>query len=360
MNPYTGRCLKYYGRKAREIMRDPYQIQQRRTQRKPRAFAAAFGAGATSDTKPIFWDAPQAVPVAAPTYNVAPCPPGTQRNPDTGRCIRIGGRTFKRVIGLPKPLPPPPTRQELRRTASEPTPRLPVGSATVAPLADRATILGWAAGNCAQQRDALTGIPFTNTDAAALQQLMRLHDGTCVLAPPLHTKVAAQHREGKPATLPADPDSDMTLDDFKALRAAMRRTNPAYKLPARKRQPPPPTWRLYVASDARSGPDYVSVLYVDGRQVPEGSPVIPPAAVRIDLGFLPLRTAADAMCSGKMLVELTQRVAGANRLLEPVAGGWKPAVPGFPFTKQYWTRDPTGERVSRLCKLLAFALANPM
>jgi len=342
---------------------DPMQGQIRQTQRRPRAFAAAFGAGSVSAEKPIFWDAPVA-PQPQLYGNAAaaqPCPPDTQRNPDTGRCIKIGGRTFKRVLA--PPAPPKPVPAHIRRTSSEAGPRLPVGTAAVAPLADRPTILGWATGNCAQQRDALTGIPLTSIDAAALQQLIRLHDGTCVLAPPLHTKAAAQHREGKPATLPADPTSHMTLDDFKALRTAMRRTNPAYKLPPRRRQPPPTSWTLHIASDNRSGPDFVSVLYVDISKVqlaPDGSRIITPESVRIDLGFLPLATAPTAQCTGKSLIDLVVRVAAANRLLEPVAGGWKPAVAGFPFTKQYWRRDTAGDRASRLCKLLAHALANPM
>lgn len=339
--------------------------QPRQTQRRHRAFAAAFGAGSVSDAPPIFWDAPVAPQpqLYGDTTSLQPCPPGTQRNPDTGRCIKIGGRTFKRVLAPPAQPKPAPTRQEIRRTSSEPAPRLPVGTAAVAPLADRSTILGWATGNCTQQRDALTGIPLTSIDAAALQQLIRLHDGTCVLAPPLHTKAAAQHREGKPATLPTDPSSHMTLDDFKALRTAMRRTNPAYKLPPRRRQPPPTSWTLHIASDNRSGPDFVSVLYVDTSKVqlaPDGSRIITPESVRVDLGFLPLSTAAAAQCTSKTLIDLLVRVAAANRLLEPVAGGWKPAIAGFPFTKQYWRRDTTGDRANRLCKLLAYVMANPM
>jgi hypothetical protein len=143
----------------------------------------------------------------------------------------------------------------------------------------------------------------------------------------------------------------------------MRRTNPGYKLPPRRRQPPPSTWTLHIASDNRSGPDFVSILYVDTSKVqlaPDGSRIITPESVRIDMGFLPLNTPPAAQCTGKSLIDLVARVAAANRLLEAVAGGWKPAIVGFPATKQYWRRDTTGERVSRLCKLLAYALANPM
>jgi hypothetical protein len=220
-------------------------------------------------------------------------------------------------------------------------------------------MLSWADGNCSNVRDPLTGIQFREQEAAALQSMIRLHDRTCTLAPGLHRRVKAAHTAGDVATLP-DGSAHMTLDDFRALRDAMRRTDPGYKLPGRKHTPPPTTWRLYVASDTRSGPEFASVLYVDTtkiRRTADGLE-IPTQAVMVDMGFLPLDLPAGTVCNTQTIVGLLERLDKDNKLLMPVAGGWKPTA-GFPFTKQYWAEDRAG-RISRLCKELARHLAAPI
>lgn len=404
-NPLTSRCVKVTGRKARELYEGryvdygamvagygqqppqqphPFFQQTRRRERGPIDIVAAFAGrrrSNTSDTRrrprpyayvppppppqrPILQVAPPLPePIATVDIRTQPCPSVKQvRNPITGRCVVIGGRAYK-LAGLAPPVPetphlPPPV--EARRSSSEGRPNLLLHASAVAPLADRSTILGWAAGNCKEQRDAITGTPFRNLDAANLQQLVRLHNRACTLAAPLHTKVAAQHRDGTVATLPDEPSTQMVMADFKALREAMRRTNPAYKLPGRRHQPPPSNWRLYVARDARSGPEYMSVMYVDttkARATATGFEY-PPDSVRVDLGFIPAKSVPGALCDTTLIVETLQRLAESNRLLEPVAGGWKP-IAGFPFTKSHWTRD-TPQRISALCRDLVRALTTPI
>lgn len=290
--------------------------------------------------------APALLAVTGPTM----CPAGTNRNPTTGRCIKIGGRTYKRV----NPAPAVATRREL----TEGPVTLPVGSAAVAPLGDDGAIVGWARENCANDADPISKIPFASADTAALQELIRLHNRTCVTATLLHSKVAAEHKAGTVATIP-DSSVHMTLDDFKALRDAMRRRDPGYKIPGRKHQPPPPEWQLYVAADNRSGPEFVSVMYVDvtrGRPSRTGID-FPVDAVRVDMGFLPVTNLVGALCTPQTVVDLLQRLDTANRLLVPVAGGWKP-VAGFPFTKKYWETDRNA-KFGRLCRDLAKTLTQP-
>jgi hypothetical protein len=326
------------------------------------------------------------------------CPLGWQRNPRTGRCIKMAGKTYKALYGPPavparrpppvpvvRPPPPPPynpyvadpyvrdpralaplhrrtagrAATEARRRLTEGTSTLPIGTAAPAPLIDRASLMTWIGHNCTNDRDPITGVPFASADAATLQEVLRLHDRTCTLAGPLNDKVAAEHKAGHVATMPGDPSSHMTLDDFKALRDTMRRKYPGYKIPGRKHQPPPPNWQLYVASDNRSGPEYASVMFVDVTKVIHTASGVqyPVSSVRLDLGFIPL-TLTGALCAPQMVVELIQRLSAANRLLTPVAGGWKP-VGGFPFKKSYWETDGQ-ERFSRLCKELTRALSTPL
>lgn len=324
------------------------------TARQPRApsLAAAFGA-APQRAPPAFRNTYRA---PRPTVKVlAACPsPDQERNPKTNRCIKIGGPTHQQLYN-PAPAPAPVKVQEVRRMSSEGPIMLPVGSAGVAPLADRPMILGWAHSQCKNDRDPISGIPFVSAEVAALQDLIRLHDRTCVMSGALNAKVTAEHKAGQVATIPGDPSSHLTIDDFKALRDSRRRHDPAYKIPGRKHQPAPANWKLYVSPDNRSGPEFASVLFLDEKKL--GGPTIPLDAVVVDLGFIPL-TITDGLCKPQMVVELIQRLAAANRLLVPVAGGWKPAG-GFPFTKKHWATDGKN-RFSKLCQILTKLLTTPL
>ncbi len=390
LNPRTLRCVKLTGRIAQQLVREgsiadiyaPMPAAPRTTVRRKRANAGFFGFGAPRNTVRNrgfgfggFGFGAPAEPelrlVAEPTA----CPPGTERNPLTGRCIKLGGRVHKRVHG-PPPAPPAPAPAPLpvirapipaplpvmrpvapaaaiRRSSSEAPPHLPVGMSGAVPLGDRRSMLGWLTNNCENDRDPLTGQRFATASPEYLQQAIRLHQRTCTTGPALDAKVSAEHRAGNVATIPGDPSTHMTLEDFKALRSSMRRRDPAYKIPARKHQPPPANWQLYIASDNRSGPEYASVMFLDVTKAEQTSAGVqyPTTAVRMDLGFIPVTETAGASCSPQTLVDLIQNVNEKNRLVSPVAGGWKPNA-GFPFKKSYWEKD-RAEKVSRLCRDLA-------
>lgn len=365
LNPRTYRCVKATGKLAQGLARagnvgegevaaaavyaPPPRTRVTRRYRPNATVAAAFGAAPSAQAHQ-----PVNTTRRAPRPAVA-CPPGSVINPATGRCIKVGGRVFRDLF------PPEAQRIELapRRATSEEPMALPAGNTAVAPLSTRSTMLSWMAGNCRNRTDPLTGRSFSAADDTYLSSVVRLHNNICTAAPALHAKVAATHKTGKIATLP-DSTDPLTLPDFKVLRDAMRRTNPGYKLPPRRHQPPPPEWQLYVASDERSGPEFASVAYVDitkARRTIYGIEY-PAEAIRVDLGFIPVETPAGAMCSAGMIVDLLERLDKEHRLVIPVAGGWKPAH-GFPFTKAHWSRDRAA-RFSRLCKDLARALTLPI
>jgi hypothetical protein len=262
------------------------------------------------------------------------CASGYERNQITGRCIRVDGPTYRKLNP---------------RILSESSGILPLGKAGVAPLADKSTILAWSNRNCKYKNDLLTGSVFANETPEKLQSLVRLHDGSCVTASALNEHVKDQHKTGKIATLPHAKDTHMTLDDFKALREIMRRTVPGYKIPARAHQPPPTEWQLYAASDQRSGPEFISILFVDVTKARSTASGIeyPLESIRSDLGFLPITSSLQTFLA------LLQRLASLNRLLTPVPGGWSP-LHGFPYSKNYWSID----RTKRLKKLYDILLAS--
>jgi hypothetical protein len=358
LNPRTYRCVRASGKLAHELVRVgnvgeaevsaaavytlPPRTRVTRRFRPNISVAAAFGA------------APR---IITETRRVArPCPPGAVINPSTGRCIKVGGRVFRDLFPPAAPEVPRIVAPSRRATSDEPI-AVPSGITAVAPLGSSA--LAWTTGNCRNRTDPLTGRSFTSADETYLSSVIRLHNNTCTAAPALNTKVATAHKAGRIATLP-DSTEPLTLPDFKVLRDAMRRTNPGYKLPPRRHQPPPSEWQLYVASDTRSGAEYASVAYVDitkARRTVYGIEY-PPEAIRVDLGYIPVETPAGAMCSAGMVVDLLERLGKEHRLVVPVAGGWKPAH-GFPFTKAHWAKE-RASRFSRLCKDLARALTLPI
>ena len=397
-NPETGRYVKAAGRKGRNLARRGVVAPRASVKvRAPKFFGLPdiFGPGPRVGPR---------VTAKAPRFGpqVMGCPPGTVQSPRTRRCVKIGTRVFNQLVkefgpppgiairgpaavpyrpsaapyqpipppavyrpaealyrpaeALYQPFPPAPYRPAARPDPepllTELSPHLGAHDAGVAPLVDRASVLGWASTNCRNPTDPLTGIPFNRAEPAALQELVRLHNGTCTFATPLDSHVADQHKRGTIATLPDDSRGHRTLEDFKALRDAMRRHTPGYKIPGRKHQRPPSTWQLYVASDERSGPHYVTVAYVDvmkGVMRADG-PHYPDSAIVIDMGFLPADF-AGTVCTGPMLMGMLQRLDAAGKLLSPVAGGWK-ASAGFPFSKRHWEHDKK-RKMDRLCTELS-------
>lgn len=316
LNPRTLRCIRASSRIAEDLAEKgviaDYLVQYRRkTVRKP--------------------------------YERKPCRPDQQRDPVTGRC-RKATRKQQPTYNRPQKL------NQQRRQLSEAPLRIPTGFSKPAPISADAE---WIQYNCKNEQDPVTGKRFDSSD---VPDLLRLHERTCVTAPNLHNSITADHKAGRVAVIPGTHNTHLTREDFDALREGMRRRNPAYKIPGRKAQPPPPEWQLYIASDARSGPDFASVTFVDVTKALQGPRGIeyPEESIRVDLGFIPLRV-EGARCSPQTVFDIIHRLAAINRILVPVAGGWKP-IAGFPHNKRYWETDKA-ERLTRLCIQLSKELS---
>jgi len=378
LNPRTRNCVKASGRVAQGLVRrgdvnpiygppGPAPDARRATVRRPRAPAYGYGYGAPAP-------APAYRPAYGPSYGPSygapaalyiepPCPYGQERNPRTGRCVKIGGRTYKKVRGLaPAPAPaygpapaPAPTygppaygQRYGGRTATEPYIR-----SMLAPMTDQAGIVGWTRAQCKNQVDPLTGRAFVSQDTASLQQLVRLHNKTCVSSTALKRQVDADRSRGITSVIPGTYDP-LNATDYESLAASQRRVGaptgygfpttaaPGYGGPGlgRGKAPRPPEWQLYIAQDTRSGPDYASVLIVDvtkAKTTAYGTEY-PHESIRVDLGFIPVTGTQGAACSPQTLVDRIQRKdkKGALIFLDPGSGRWKPIAP-FPLLKTFWT-----------------------
>jgi len=298
---------------------------------------------------------------AAPAaiYVEPPCPYGQERNPHTRRCVKIGGRTHKKL--RPAYHPPayhPPAYH--RRVATDPYVR-----SALAPLTDRAGILDWTRSQCRNQVDPLTGRAFVTEDTPALQQLVKLHTNTCSSSKALHRQIYIDGVEGRSPVVPGS-FTPLTPADHAAIRASQGRTGappPPYGFPTTaapvagigRRAPRPSEWQLYIAQDARSGPDYASVLIVDvtkARTTAYGVEY-PAESIRVDLGYIPVTGGPGPTCTPQTLVDRIQRKdkRGSLIFLDPASGRWKPIAP-FPLLKTFWTSSRAA-KMAQLCSDLA-------
>ena len=367
-NPETGKCILVHGEVAKDLVKrgivNPYLLGP--------ALAFAPQVQPMQPMQPV-----QQAPVQykSPCANKI-CELGHTCNPITGRCRKLYRNTVKQPIGRFVPalqVKGPclnkvcglgqecnPYTGRCRKIQERKTVRHPYvsgkgqgqGQAQVAPFLDRESILGWAYANCRNTIDPITKKPFASQ--SQLTDMIRLHTGTCTLASGLHAKVAAERKAGRIGTIPGDPQTHMTADDFNALRDAMRRSNPAYKVPGHRHLPPPPEWKLYIASDNLSGPEFVSIVFLDITKAKHGPHGVqyPTDSIRINMGYLPIHVSSS--CSLNTLIERIKQVHMAGKLLVPTAEGWKP-IAGFPFKKEDWKHNAT-QKMEKLCFELTKAL----
>jgi hypothetical protein len=288
-NPYTLACLKKTSKKARALVLNgdipDYGIDVYRQPRGP-----------------------------GHEYQRKPCRPDQFRNPETGRCKKLTRVKAKTV---------PKFRSEGRI-------EIPVPG--VSPLVDARS---WVRVNCSNKRDPLTG---RTLDSESKDSIVRLHERTCAIDEPLSRSVAAQHAKGRLARIPGT-NTEMTREDFRALRDSMRRRNPAYKIPSLRREEAPESWVLYIEREG----NYLTVKIID----------IDTKAVELNLGYIPI--VGHGRCSTTTIVDMLRSLEAANRLIAPKDNHWQPVV--GPFNKSYWKSADALSKYNRMCHDLANALS---
>lgn len=370
LNPRTRHCVLATGKTAADLVRRgniapvygaaaPRRTVKRPVYRQP-AYGQQYG---QQYGQPAYGQQQQQQRPQAPAaiYVEPPCAYGLERNPRTGRCVRIGGRTYKKLRG---PAPYKITQQAYqRRIGTDPYIR-----SSLAPLTNRDGILDWTRSQCRNQVDPLTGRAFVSEDTAALQQLVKLHNNTCASSKSLNRQIYIDGVQGRPSTIPGSYEP-LTPADHAAIRAAQNRVSaavaPAYGFPTTaapvgRRAPRPSEWQLYIAQDARSGPEYASVLIVDVTKARTTAYGIeyPQDSIRVDLGYIPISGgpvtgAPGPACTAQTLVDRIQRKdkKGSLIFLDPASGRWKPIAP-FPLQKTFWASSRAA-KMAQLCSDLA-------
>ena len=131
--------------------------------------------------------------------------------------------------------------------------------------------------------------------------------------------------------------------------------------PFRYKQLPPSSWKIYIASDTRSGPNFASVMFVDITKVvldSHGRPYYPPECIAVDLGFIPI-SIAGTNCSPQKISDLIESAAKSHKLLEHMYGTWIPTA-GFPHKKHDWNEQHSivRQRINDMCKELVNVIRN--
>ena len=277
------------------------------------------------------------------------CEVGKIRNPKTGKCIKEGGRTQKRLLKNHEPhtrrnpnysiLTPQHRTRRLerdplleRRAEPRAEPRVEFRSETrqgargaKIPSGNRDSMREWIRTNCRNEEEPFTGRRLSALQEDEMASLIRTSAGTCLRPDYLDAHVRKQRSLGRDATDPLTK-TPLTLSNMDILGRAIRRIIPDYRVPQRSRkeivprltrgspevielrrsrnnlpahprpQLPlpqshgfPEHLKFFIGKDARSGDDFYSIYYYDKRQVSSAANglSIPASAIKIDIGIIP-------------------------------------------------------------------------
>ena len=193
------------------------------------------------------------------------CEVGKIRNPKTGKCIKEGGRTQKRLLKnhTPQTRRNPNysvlTPQHRTRTRSmnrlvnrerepllqhrhvyhesrhEPRHEPIQPRAAKIPSASREVMREWIRTNCSNEEEPFTGRRLTSLQEDEMASLIRTSAGTCLRPDYLDAHVRKQRSLGRDATDPLTK-TPLTLSNMDILGRAIRRVIPDYRVPQRSRK----------------------------------------------------------------------------------------------------------------------------
>jgi len=326
---------------------------------------------------------PQTAPVTIPaTLGQAQedrCPAGKILNPETGKCVKVGGRVQRRLQRLPQ-----------EGTEGSP-PMLYTRKASKIPVGPREAMKNWISSQCANSEEPFTGKNLKAMADEEMVSLIKTSAGTCVRAEYLDRHIRHERERGTEVMDPLNPRRQLTLSNMDILGRTIRQVVPDYRVPqytrkaARETQPlpqgqPPATrsqgqgqapaqvqpatrqtrtglpipqatsypenYKFFIGKDARSGNDFYSVYYYDKDQatVTNAGVQIPPQAIVIDIGIIPafvgVVESGNPACTTSTLVEKLLALHKKQKLLHKL-GNQLVATIEMPAERARW-KTPDG------------------
>jgi len=401
-NPTTLRCVKAEGRRGKRLQAVP-AFQETRTTLGRLAvpvydalpeFARSLTRSATQSRLPELRSDLPTFTRRAPSEDR--CPEGKILNPDTGKCVKVGGRVQRRLERRPE-------------DGERNVPILFTRKASKIPIGPRESMRSWISTQCANSEEPFTGKNLRAMTDNEMSSLIKTSAGTCLRAEYLDQHIRHERERGKEVMDPV-AQRKLTLSNMDILGRVVRRVVPDYRVPQytrkagateriatrpqtraersqsaeqqpvrergiypsyhsqmvpstsptiRTRMPrtrsglpnPPPTaypenWKFFIGKDARSGNDFYSVYYYDKNMVTvtEEGVQIPAAAIQIDMGLIPafvgVVESGQPNCTTSALVEKLIALHKKNKLLHKL-GNQLVATLELPSERNRW-KTPDG------------------
>lgn len=298
------------------------------------------------------------------------CPAGKVLNPETGKCVKVGGRVQRRLQRLPQ-------------DAAGSPPMLYTRKASKIPVGPREAMKNWISTQCANSEEPFTGKNLKAMADEEMVSLIKTSAGTCLRAEYLDRHIRHERERGTEVMDPLNPRRQLTLSNMDILGRTIRQVVPDYRVPqytrkaARETQIPqaqpvagqpttrqqatrqpatrvpipqatsyPDNWKFFIGKDARSGNDFYSVYYYDKDQatVTNAGVQIPTQAIVIDLGIIPafvgVVESGNPACTTSTLVEKLLALHRKQKLLHKL-GNQLVATIELPGERARW-KTPDG------------------
>lgn len=311
------------------------------------------------------------------------CPAGKILNPETGKCVKVGGRVQRRLQRLPQ------------EAAGSP-PMLYTRKASKIPVGPREAMKNWISSQCANSEEPFTGKNLKAMADEEMVSLIKTSAGTCLRAEYLDRHIRHERERGTEVMDPMNPRRQLTLSNMDILGKTIRQVVPDYRVPqyTRKAQAQPATrqsatrqvpalpatspatrlpattsqgqgqgqtrtglpiphatsypenYKFFIGKDARSGNDFYSVYYYDKDQatVTNAGVQIPPQAIVIDIGIIPafvgVVESGNPACTTSTLVEKLLALHKKQKLLHKL-GNQLVATIEMPAERARW-KTPDG------------------
>jgi hypothetical protein len=295
------------------------------------------------------------------------CPAGKILNPETGKCVKVGGRVQRRLQRLPQ-----------EGTEGSP-PMLYTRKASKIPVGPREAMKNWISSQCANSEEPFTGKNLKAMADEEMVSLIKTSAGTCLRAEYLDRHIRHERERGTEVMDPMNPRRQLTLSNMDILGRTIRQVVPDYRVPqytrkaARETQPLPQAqtatrqpatrqtrsglpipqatsypdnYKFFIGKDARSGNDFYSVYYYDKDQatVTNAGVQIPPQAIVIDIGIIPafvgVVESGNPACTTSTLVEKLLALHKKQKLLHKL-GNQLVATIEMPAERARW-KTPDG------------------
>jgi hypothetical protein len=296
------------------------------------------------------------------------CPAGKILNPETGKCVKVGGRVQRRLQRLP-------------HDAEGSPPMLYTRKASKIPVGPREAMKNWISTQCANSEEPFTGKNLKAMTDEEMVSLIKTSAGTCLRAEYLDRHIRHERERGTEVMDPLNPRRQLTLSNMDILGRTIRQVVPDYRVPqytrkaARETQSPtrqpatrqapattqplthtglpmpratsyPENYKFFIGKDARSGDDFYSVYYYDKDQatVTNAGVQIPPRAIVIDIGIIPafvgVVESGNPSCTTSTLVEKLLALHKKQKLLHKL-GNQLVATIELPAERARW-KTPDG------------------